>query len=238
MGIYLLGRLKLSHDSEQKGIGVFRLLLAIIALSFTMYMIPGLWGAPLKSVAAFLPPQDTQDFDLYTPTLTGMIAASRSSTNYPQVRWADLFHAPLGLHAFYDNKEGIAYARKVNKHVMNDLTGHESENCRKMEATVWPDKSVLPLIRDDYVLIQLYVDDKTALPAVEQYTSKFSGQRITNIGAENSDIQALMFNSISQPDFLLLDPTTDLPLVPAQGAIYDAGEYAKYLTSGLNAVKK
>jgi thiol:disulfide interchange protein len=241
MGIYLLGKLKLSHDNDQSGIGVSRLFLAIITLSFTMYMIPGLWGAPLKSIAAFLPPQDTQDFDLYTPMLSGSnnkVSPSGGDLDRGIVRWSQLFHAPLGLHAFFDYKQGIAYAKQVHKPVLIDFTGHACVNCRKMEATVWPDKQVLPLIRDDYVLIQLYVDDKTALPDGEQYTSKFSGQRITNIGALNSDIQAEKFDSNSQPDYVLLNPQTEGRLVPPQGAVYDAGEYAKYLSSGLNTFKK
>jgi thiol:disulfide interchange protein len=238
MGIYLLGKLKLSHDSKQDGIGVFRLFLAIVTLSFTMYMIPGLWGAPLKSVAAFLPPEDTQDFDLYTPTLTSTTTTIQSNTTFPQqVRWSELFHAPLDLHAFFDYQQGIAYAKQAHKPVLIDFTGHACVNCRKMEATVWPDKHVMPLIRGEYVLIQLYVDDKTALPEAEEYTSKFSGQRIANIGAQNSDIQAEKFNSNSQPDYVLLDPETQQPLVPPEGAVYDPVAYSSYLQTGLTAYK-
>jgi thiol:disulfide interchange protein len=239
MGIYLLGKLRLSQDSGQSGIGAFRLFLAIITLSFTMYMIPGLWGAPLKSIAAFLPPQDTQDFDLYTPTLSGRGNDAESSSTFPtRVNWSDLFHAPLGLHAFFDYREGLAYAKQVHKPVLIDFTGHACVNCRKMEATVWPDSKILPLIRDDYVLIQLYVDDKTQLAPGQQYESKFSGQQVNTIGALNSDLQAQKFNSNSQPDYVLLDPNTEETLVPPQGAIYDASLYQEYLAEGLSAFKK
>jgi thiol:disulfide interchange protein len=241
MGMYLLGKLTLSNDSPLPFVSVPRLFLAIVVLSFTMYMVPGLWGAPLKSIAAFLPPQDTQDFDLYTPTLGGgnNNSGTGGDNGFPQtIKYADLFHAPLGLHAFFDYQEGLAFAKKVHKPVMIDFTGHACVNCRKMEATVWPDKSVLHLIRDNYVLIQLYVDDKTNLPANEQYTSSFSKRLINNIGALNSDIQAAKFNSNSQPDYVLLDPQTEHPLVSPQGAVYDAGDYAKYLISGLNVFKK
>jgi thiol:disulfide interchange protein len=235
LGIYLLGKLKLSHDTDGTGIGVPRLFLGIITLSFTVYMIPGLWGAPLKSIAAFLPPQDTQDFDLYTPTLT---KSEGVETTFPKdIRWANLFHAPLGLHAFFNYQDGVAYAKRMHKPLLIDFTGHACVNCRKMEQTIWPDRRVLPLISDHYILIQLYVDDKTSLPADEVYKSKFSSQNIATIGALNSDIQAEKFNSNSQPDYVLLDPESEEVLVPTQGAIYDAQAYSAYLQSGLNAYK-
>src|SRR6185312_1970828 len=212
LGMYLLGKLTLAGDSNLLFVSVPRLFLAIVVLAFTVYMIPGLWGAPLKSIAAFLPPQDTQDFDLYTPTLT--VARGKAVTeveDFPQtIKYADLFHAPLGLHAFFDFKEGLAFAKKVHKPVLIDFTGHACVNCRKMEATIWPDNAVLALIRDKYVLIELYVDDKTALPVSEQYTSAFSKRLVTDIGALNSDIQASRFNSNSQPEYVLLDDTGQL----------------------------
>jgi len=237
MGIYLLGKLKLSHDSGVAYVSVPRLFLAIIVLSFTVYMVPGLWGAPLKSIAAFLPPQDTQDFDLYTASLTASSSSGGSETvDLTSHKYASLFHAPLKLDAFFDYKEGMAYAQKVHKPVLIDFTGHACVNCRKMEATVWPDRSVLPLIQDQYVLIQLYVDDKTVLPDSEQYTSNFSHKQITTIGALNSDIQASRFNSNSQPDYVLLN-TNEALLLPPQGADYDAAAYASYLNAGLDAFK-
>jgi thiol:disulfide interchange protein DsbD len=240
LGMYLLGKLTLANDSPLPFVSVPRLFLATVVLAFTIYMIPGLWGAPLKSIAAFLPPQDTQDFDLYTPTLTGgsSKAVTNSSGDFPSaIKYTGLFHAPLGLNAFFDYEEGLAFAKKVHKPVMIDFTGHACVNCRKMEATIWPNKAVLSLIRDKYVLIQLYVDDKTGLPATEQYTSAFSKRQVTNIGALNSDIQASKFNSNSQPDYVLLDDNGQL-LVPPQGAVYDAMAYAQYLNSGLTEFNK
>jgi len=236
MGFYLLGKLKLSHDSGLAYVSVPRLFLAIIVLSFTVYMVPGLWGAPLKSIAAFLPPQDTQDFDLYTASLTGASSLSTNTNNSMPHKYSALFHAPLKLDAFFDYKEGMAYAQKVHKPVLIDFTGHACVNCRKMEATIWPDRSVLPLIRDKYVLIQLYVDDKTMLADSEQYVSNFSHKQITTIGALNSDIQASRFNSNSQPDYVLLNDNETL-LLPPQGADYDAAAYSSYLKAGLGAFK-
>lgn len=238
-GFYLLGKLKFSHDSDVAYISVPRLFLAIIVLSFSVYMIPGLWGAPLKSISAFLPPQASQDFDLYTPTLTGSSNNSTASISTDQTphKYANLFDKPLNLNPFFDYKEGLAYARKVHKPIIIDFTGHACVNCRKMEASVWPDKKVLPLLKDSYVLIQLYVDDKTELPANEQYVSTFSHRKITDIGALNSDIQATKFNTNSQPYYVLLNPTTEMPLVTPKGADYDPASYYNYLQSGINSFK-
>ncbi len=155
-----------------------------------------------------------------------------ASDNTPH-KYAELFEKPAGLNPFFDYNEGIAYAKKVGKPVMIDFTGHACVNCRKMEGTVWTDKTVLPLIRDKYVLIQLYVDDKKELPVGEQYTSTFSGRKVSTIGAMNSDIQASRFNSNSQPFYVLLDPATEEALVAPQGALYDVAAFANFLSSGL-----
>lgn len=203
LGLYVLGLFKM--------VSVPRLFLGMIVMAFTIYMIPGLWGAPLKSIAAFLPPQETQDFDLYT----------RPRPVQQQVKYAELFQAPLGLPAFFDYEEGMAYAQKMHLPVMIDFTGHACVNCRKMEATVWP--SVLPLIRQ-YVLIQLYVDDKADVGN-------------TTIGKRNSKLQEIKFNSNSQPDYVLLDDKGKI-LVAPQGAIYDTAAYGAFLQSGLDAFKK
>lgn len=238
-GFYLLGKLKFGHDSDVTHISVPRLFLAIIVLSFSVYMVPGLWGAPLKSIAAFLPPQASQDFDLYTPTLSGNNSGTAVTVTSDQAphKYANLFDKPLNLNPFFDYKDGVAYAQKVHKPVIIDFTGHACVNCRKMEATVWPDKKVLPLLKDSYVLVQLYVDDKTELPANEQYVSTFSHRKITTIGGLNSDIQATRFNTNSQPYYVLLNPVTETALVTPQGADYHPESYYTYLESGINLFK-
>jgi len=238
MGLYLLGKLAFSNDSPLPFISVPRLFLAIIVLSFTTYMIPGLWGAPLKSISAFLPPQATQDFDLYTPTLNGGYHSSTiSNDDLVPRKYASLFDKPAGQNPFFDYKEGVEYAKKTRKPVMIDFTGHACVNCRKMEANVWTDRQVMPIVRDQYVLIQLYVDDKTTLPATEQYISNFSHNLVTTIGNLNSDIQATKFDTNSQPFYVLLDPSSEQPLVPPQGANYNPAAYAAFLNSGLTAYK-
>jgi thiol:disulfide interchange protein len=229
MGVYLLGKLTFSHDSPLKFISVPRLFLAIITLSFTIYMIPGLWGAPLKSISSFLPPQDTQDFDLYTSTLAGKSTASFRSA----VKYQDLFHAPIGLHAFFDYDEGMAYAKANQKPVIIDFTGHACVNCRKMENTIWPDKAVYQMISDQFVLIQLYVDDKQELLPNEQTTTA-QGKHIKTIGNKWSDLEASKFQANSQPFYVLLDNDGNL-LVTPEGADYNPVSYLKFLDAGLKA---
>jgi len=235
MGLYLLGKLRFSHDSPLTFISVPRLMMAIVVLSFSLYMVPGLWGAPLKAVSAFLPPQHTQDFDLYTASLS--VGNSTPAASSGTHKYADKFHAPLKLDAFFDYDEGIAYAKKVNKPVMIDFTGHACVNCRKMETTVWPDKEVLKLISQDYVLIQLYVDDKSELAEADKVTTP-EGKVLNTIGKKWSDLQTRKFLSNSQPFYVLLDPASEQQLVKAQGANYDIANYLTFLTSGLDAYHK
>jgi thiol:disulfide interchange protein DsbD len=228
LGIYLLGKLKLPNDSDLKHVSTPRLMLAIITLSFTIYMIPGLWGAPLKSIAAFLPPKTTQDFDL------SRNYESKTTGNH---KYSDLFHAPLGIDAFFDYDEGLAYAKKVNKPVFIDFTGHACVNCRKMEEGVWPDQQVLSKLKNDFVVIQLYVDDKKDLAKEEQTVSKLSGKSIKTIGNKWSDLQASRFNSNSQPFYVLLDSDGNLLEQPS-GANYDVKAFADFLDAGIKAFKK
>lgn len=237
MGLYLLGKLKFSHDSSVEYLSIPRLFLAIIVLSFTIYMVPGLWGAPLKSISAFLPPLQTQDFDLYTPSISGNHQSnSTQNNNEAPHKYANLFKAPLGLNAFFDYNEALAYAKKNHKPIMIDFTGHACVNCREMEASVWTDKSVYSLINDKYVLLQLYVDDKTDLQPSEQTVSP-QGKKIKTIGNKWSELQASRFKANSQPFYVLLDEDGNL-LVPPQGADYNPASYARFLQSGLTAFEK
>lgn len=238
MGFYLLGKLKFSHDSPLAYISVPRLFFSVIVLSFTVYLVPGLWGAPLKSVSAFLPPMETQDFDLYTPSLIGGSPETQQGTRLDKPhKYSDIFHSPLKLNAFFDYQEGIEYARKMKKPVLIDFTGHACVNCRKMEANVWPDSDIYKMISQDYVLIQLYVDDKSDVAPADVIISS-AGRKLNTIGKKWSDLQASKFNSNSQPFYVLLDPVTAQPLVSPQGADYDISNYKKFLEAGLLAFQK
>lgn len=230
--LYLFGKLRLSHDSEISFLSLPRLFFAMFILGFTIYMIPGLWGAPLKGISAWLPPQSTQDFDLYSNLSASPLKSETSGKKY-----GGLFHAPHGLDAFYDYEEGLAYAKKVNKPVLIDFTGWSCTNCRKMEASVWPDKEVLRRLRDDYVLISLYVDDKTELSENEKYQSSFSGKNIKSIGQKWSDFQASKYGTNSQPYYVIADHEGKT-LVPPQAFNLDINNYIQFLDSGKRAFEK
>jgi thiol:disulfide interchange protein len=230
--LYLLGKIRLSHDSEINFLSLPRLFFAMFILGFTIYMIPGLWGAPLKGISAWLPPQSTQDFDLYSNA--GIASAKVETTGK---KYAGLFHAPHNLDAFYDYEQGLAYAKTVNKPILIDFTGWSCTNCRKMEASVWPDKEVLRRLREDYVLISLYVDDKTDLSNEEKYLSAFSGKKINSIGQKWSDFQASKFGTNSQPYYVIADHEGNT-LVPPQAFNLDISNYTKFLESGKIAFDK
>ncbi len=237
MGLYLIGKIKFAHDSDLKYLSVPRTALTIVVFSFVIYMIPGLWGAPLKSISAFLPPSATQDFDL---------SVVNESTNTPtnpttekKKKYYEVFHdrgTPKGFDPYYDYEEALAAAKEVNKPVLIDFTGWNCVNCRKMEANVWTDPKVATLLRTSFVMAELFVDDRTRLSEEEQYRSSYSGKLINTIGKKNSDFQASTFNSNSQPLYVIVD-TDGTVLIPPSGANYDITSYADYLQSGIDAFK-
>lgn len=233
MGFYLLGKIKFSHDSNLPYLSVLRTFFAIIVLSFTVYMIPGLWGAPLKSISAFLPPQSTQDFDLNQASG----GTTRQVADVSNRKYADLFHAPLGLNVFFDYEEGMEYAKAQKKMVMLDFTGHACVNCRKMEANVWTDPQVLSFLKNNVIIIQLYVDDRTEL-AVEDQQKTSAGKLLKTIGSKWSYLQASQFESNSQPFYVLMNSSNRQVLVKPKGADYDPITYLNYLNEGLAAFVK
>lgn len=236
MGLYLIGKIKFSHDSDLKFLSVPRTILAIVVFSFVVYMIPGLWGAPLKSISAFLPPSATQDFDLSS----GVGSGTAAHTDGKVKKYAEIFHergTPKGFDPYYDYDQALATAKELNKPVLIDFTGWNCVNCRKMEANVWTDPGVAKLLKEEFVMAELFVDDKTELPANEQFVSKYSNKKIRTIGNKNSDFQASVFNSNSQPLYVIVDPNGQV-LVPQSGANYDVEQYKAFLQSGVDAFKK
>lgn len=201
LALYLFGKIKLPHDSDLSHISVGRLSLGLIVLSFTIYMVPGLWGAPLKLISGFPPPMHYSESSYgvgYTKLSDG---GGGSVKEIPE-------NAHLGPHdiiSFYDYDKGMAYARKVNKPVMIDFTGHACVNCRKMEERVWSDSRVLQVLKNDIVLISLYVDDKRALPEEEHYTSSINGKKVTTIGKKWSEFQINKYKANAQPYYVLID---------------------------------
>lgn len=210
MGLYLLGKLKFAHDSDLKSISVTRLFLAIISLSFSIYLIPGLWGAPLKAVSAFTPPHFTQDFNLYEGS----------------------------VHAKFDDYElGMEYAKKNNKPVLVDFSGYGCVNCRKMEASVWTDPRVKNILEKDYVLITLMVDDKEKLPEILEVEENGSTTKLKTIGDKWSYLQRHKFGVNSQPYYVMLDHDGK-PIGQSYSYDENVNKYLDFLNVGLTNFKK
>lgn len=209
LGCYLLGKIKFSHDSDLPYVSVPRLFLAIISFGFSVYMIPGLWGAPLKAISAFAPPLYTQDFNLYESEV----------------------HA-----AFDDYETGMAYARKVNKPVMIDFSGFGCVNCRKMEAAVWTDPKVKQILEKEYVLITLMVDDKTKLPQPITIEEHGKTRKLKTIGDKWSYLQRSKFGANAQPFYILLDGQGE-PLGPSYAYNENIPDYIQFLENGLKQFK-
>lgn len=210
LGMYLLGKIKFPHDDDGQKVSVPRFFLALISLSFAVYMVPGLWGAPLKAVSAFAPPMQTQDFNLYKNEV----------------------HAK-----FTDYEAGMEYARANNKPVMLDFTGYGCVNCRKMELAVWTDQNVSKLLTEDYVLITLYVDDKTKLAEPIKVTENGKERTLRTVGDKWSYLQRSKFGANAQPFYVLID-NEGMPLNKSYSYDEDIKLYIDFLETGLKNYKK
>lgn len=240
LGLYLLGKLKFSHDSDLPFISVPRLFLAIASFCFALYLFPGLWGAPLKGIGGWLPHTSTQDFNLHEIKYqledlkkSGLSTGSPASAARPPKKYTDKLYAPFGLTAYFDLDEGLAAAKALHKPVMLDFTGHSCANCRKMEAEVWDDPEVMKRIREDFVLISLYVDESTELAKSEQYTNK-DGENISTLGQKNLDYEVSKFGFNAQPLYMFLD----LSGKPLSDVKYGYDSNIKKFINHLETVKK
>ena len=210
LGFYLLGKIKFPHDDDDNTVSVPRFFMALCSLAFAVYMVPGLWGAPLKAVSAFAPPMNTQDFNLYKNE----------------------------VHAQFDDFDaGMEYARRNGKPVMLDFTGYGCVNCRKMELAVWTDQKVSKLIQDDYVLITLYVDNKTPLPENIKVTENGKERTLRTLGDKWSYLQRVKFGANAQPFYVLIDNDGN-PLNKSYSYDEDINKYVDFLETGLNNYKK
>ncbi|NDK57558.1 protein-disulfide reductase DsbD family protein [Pontibacter fetidus] len=241
LGFYLLGKLKFSHDSDLKYISVPRLFFAIVTFGFVIYLIPGMFGAPLKALSGYLPPQASQDFDLNTiaarnnnggPT-TATIAANQLCET---PKYSDFLHLPHGLQGYFDLEQAKKCAAEQGKPIFIDFTGHGCVNCREMEANVWSDPAVLKRLREEYVIAALYVDDKTDLPEGEKYVSKYDGKEKATIGKKYADYQITKFNVNAQPYYVLMDENENVLVKPIA---YDLNvdNFVKFLDAGVAAYK-
>jgi len=237
MGLYLIGKIKFSGDNELPYLSVPRTFIAIGVFAFVIYMIPGLWGAPLKVISGFLPPPATQDFDL-----TRMNAGSVAPVQVVSIKdkkYEDIFKRGKhnGLNEWYDYDQALQVSKELKKPILIDFTGWNCANCRKMENEVWPDARVRTRMQNDFVLLEQYVDEKSPLPEAEFYDSSFSGKKITTIGGKNSDYETTKFNTNSQPFYVIIDGNGNV-LVPPQGANFSVDNYTRFLDRGIAAYKK
>ncbi len=238
MGFYLLGKIKLPHDSDLPHISVLRLLLATMVFTFVMYLIPGMFGAPLKALAGYLPPMHTHDFNI-----PGLIRDSQDEgknitaiENCEKPKYEELLHLPLGLQGYFDYDQALACAKAQNKPLFIDFTGHGCTNCREMEAAVWSDDQVLKKLKNNFVIVALYVDDKTELPEREWYVSAYDNKTKKTIGKQNADFQIQRAKANAQPNYFIVGQDGKALLEPISYS--DVEEFSAFLDKGLRDYNK
>ncbi|PLW96537.1 MAG: disulfide bond formation protein DsbD [Marinilabiliales bacterium] len=237
MGMYLLGKIKFAHDSDLPYVSVPRLMLAIITFSFVMYLIPGMFGAPLKALSGYVPPQSTHDFDLNAVIRNNVeLYAGSGGGEVEELcdkpKYADFLHLPHGLEGYFDYDQALSCAKEQNKPIFIDFTGHGCVNCREMEANVWSDPKVLKILRENYIVLALYVDDKTKLAEEEWIKSEYDGKMKKTIGKKYADLQITKFGVNAQPFYVLMGHDGE---VLAQPRAYDldVDEFVDFLEKGI-----
>ncbi|OUO22203.1 thiol:disulfide interchange protein [Alistipes sp. An31A] len=238
LGFYLLGKLRFAHDDEVQHVGVGRLALAIAVFTFVVYLIPGMWGAPLKALSGYLPPLTTQDFVLGQTTSAGAsvsVTAPLRTVDGKAPKYSDVLYLPHGLEGFFDLKEAEAYAARAGKPLFIDFTGHGCVNCREMEARVWSDPRVLELLRNDYVICALYSDDKVELPESEWVTTE-SGKVLRSLGKINAHYALKTFGVNAQP-YYVLQGRDGRMLVEPRGYDLDVEAFVDFLRRGVEAYR-
>tara|TARA_R110002050_G_scaffold149463_1_gene276000 strand:- start:27704 stop:30175 length:2472 start_codon:yes stop_codon:yes gene_type:complete len=229
LAIYLFGWIKLPHDSPLDGISVGRLLLAILVSWFTIYLVPGMWGAPLRIISGFPPPAFYSESPNGVGYKSSAVVVSGSNSEIP--KGAEPDHCPYNINCFHDYETGMAYAKEANLPVLLDFTGWACVNCRKMEEQVWSDPHVLEMLKNDYVLISLYVDEKTVLSESEQYMSPTTGKKIKTVGNKWSDMQIREYGTNAQPYYIVIDHN-EKQLHESAAYDPDIAKYVEWLERG------
>jgi thiol:disulfide interchange protein DsbD len=237
MGFYLLGKIKFAHDSDVPYLSVPRLVLVLATFTFVVYLIPGLFGAQLKPVSGLLPPKEAQKFDISSTALQTLLSPVTMGINETNIlcenpKYADFLHLPYGLTGYFDYRQGLACAKALNKPVLLDFNGHACSNCKEMEAKVWSEPEVLKRLKENFVIIALYIDDRTELPENEWVTSEYDGKIKKTIGKKNADFQISRFKINSQPYYIILDHKENV-LVPPMAYNLNIKEYIDFLDTGL-----
>lgn len=234
LGLYLLGKIRFAHDDEVTHLGVGRLTLVIVVFSFVVYMIPGMWGAPLKALSGYLPPITSQDFVLTTGSNVQIVnsstGGSTSSVDLDNRKYSDFLHLPHGLVGFFELEQAKAYAEKVGKPIFIDFTGHGCVNCREMEMRVWSDPRVLEILRNEYVICALYCDDKKQVDEEDWMT--VGDKTFKTIGKINSHIANTKYQVNAQPCYVL-QGRNDTVLVPPRSYNLDIDGFISFLKEGV-----
>ena len=235
LGLYLIGKIRFAHDEPVEHLSVPRLGLAIAVFSFVVYLIPGMWGAPLKALSGYMPPITTQDFVLGSGSSTTPDSSCSVCEDFVSES-ADKYglHLPLGLNGYFDLNEGLAAAKKTGKPVFVDVTGHGCVNCREMESRVWSAPQVLDMLQNDFVIVALYTDDKQKLDKEDWVTDAETGKVYKDLGRVNSYIARTLWNVNAQPNYVLLSPDGEI-LVPVRGYDLSVDGFVEFLKSGLDA---
>ncbi|MCT4599679.1 MAG: thioredoxin family protein [Marinifilaceae bacterium] len=250
MGFYLLGKIKFAHDSEVKHIGVFRLLCVIATFTFVVYLIPGMIGAPLKALAGYMPPQETIDFDVNKivrdnakEIIKKGVSVNGSADVSETPKYGEFLHLPHGLEGYFDYDQAVRVAKKANKPLFIDFTGHGCVNCREMEQTVWANPRVKKILEEEYIICALYVDDKSSIPESDWITRE-DGKVLKKLGSKNAYFQIKNFESNAQPNYILLDYRVDSNnlksgvLAPSRGHNLNIDEFVAFLKKGVENYKK
>ena len=233
LGLYLLGKLKFKHDSDMPYLSVPRLVMAIISFSFVVYMLPGMWGAPLTALSGYMPPMQSQDFVL---SQGGAVAqSSEDDAAVAGVKYGDKLELPHGLQGFFDMAQAEAYAAEVGKPLFVDFTGHGCVNCREMEARVWSDERVLKLLREEYVVVALYADDKLKVDEADWVTTD-AGKVLKTLGKINSYYALKNYGVNAQPYYVLQGASGE-QLVEPRGYDLDVEAFVDFLQRGVEAYK-
>jgi thiol:disulfide interchange protein DsbD len=229
LGLYLLGKIRFAHDEPLEYLKVPRLALAIGVFSFVIYLIPGMWGAPLKALSGYLPPITTQDF---------VIGQNYSAAGNPEAQDNTAandygLHLPLGLEGYFNLEEGLKAANEAGKPVFVDVTGHGCVNCREMESRVWSDPTVLSMLKNNFVIVALYTDDKQKLDKEDWITDDETGKVYKDLGRANSYTARTLWNVNAQPNYILLSPDGEM-LAPVRGYDLSIDGFIDFLKSGLD----
>ncbi|MCU0417475.1 MAG: thioredoxin family protein [Cytophagaceae bacterium] len=232
LGLYLLGKIKI-NDHDKEPIGVFRLIMAIVVFVFVVYLIPGLWGAPLKALSGYLPPLTSQDFVIQS----NKEGSTSGGTLCDAPLYGDKLELPLGLKGYFDYEQAKKCAIEQNKPLFIDFTGHGCTNCREMESYVWSDPVVWNSLSTQYVVVALYTDDRTELPKSKWYVSAYDGKEKRTMGKQNIDFQITRFNFNAQPFYVLVDPKTEQPLTEPMGYNRSVEEFVDFLSKGAKNYK-